>query len=496
MKKGAKTEDKLTMIEEDRYKRQILIWGEEGQARLNKARVAIIGLGAQGKYASLCCTALGIGNIILIDGKDAEKGELFLDKALAPGSKALSIAEHLREINKQISVEGYQTDLESRIDQVLLTGAHAIIDTTNSIRSKQMAINYGSEKGIPVLTTSSKWGYTKLMHARPQAKDAACLMTMFEGSEQDELMALVMCGIATEEIRKIIFNEQDAFLMHPVRYRLGSGYRYGFPANEDEIPKPSQELYKKLKILMMGGGGIGNWGAVTGSKMGIGTLDVVDYDKFDSTNIHRQILGADGIDELKAEHVAKKIGLMSRGKTSSAGINQLILPGFKTAKKYDVVLDFVDNPYTRAINTAYAIANQIPMISSGTLPSSARVITQVKGSTQCQDCIYDIYNEGRKDEMIRRASCAANPNPSVVMSNALAGAVAMLELYTIVEPEKFGRPFNGEQTYRATSPKRFGTNPLDSPCDCYSKPVPNLEISQDEVDAFVKANPHLIMDPR
>ena len=155
----------------------------------------------------------------------------------------------------------------------------------------------------------------------------------------------------------------------------------------------------------------------------------------------------------------------------------MILPGFKTEIKYDLVFDFVDNAYTRALNTAFAITNDSPMISAGALPFSARSISQVSGKTQCLNCIYDIYNDGKREEMIRRASCAANPNPSVVMSNAVGAAMALIDTLYVFEPEKFGLPFNGELTYRSTTPQRFGTNALNHACDCYTtKPIPELEL--------------------
>lgn len=224
----------------------------------------------------------------------------------------------------------------------------------------------------------------------------------------------------------------------------------------------------------------------------MGVLDIFDYDKFDSTNINRQVLAYDGIDKEKASHIADKIVKMSRGKTKSAGNNVLILPGFNPETNYDIVFDFVDNRYTRAINAAYAISNNKHLISAGALPYSARWDVHMKGKTTCMDCMFNIYEEGIKEEMIRRASCAANPDPSVVMSNAVAAVNAVLDVFSIVEPEKYGQPFNGEQTYRSTNPRRFGTSPLKAVCDCYSKPIPKLDISQKDVDEFIAANPHLL----
>ena len=501
------TEEKTTeMIEAERYLRQKMLWGDEGQNKLANARVAIVGLDWQGKYTALCLAALGVGNVVLIDGSDADgsnvrkgttaKSELFLDMVVKSGSRAKSYPELLKVINQQVNFEGYTTNLESRMDLMALEGATVIVDATNSIKSKSLAIAYGREKGIPVISTSSKWGYTKLMatdHNRDLgAQNTEMLMPMFEGYKQDSLMALMMCGVIAEEVKKVAMGNFDKFLEKPVRYKLGPGYRYGFLEKGEDVPLPDKALLARLKLGFLGVGALGNWGAIAASHMGFGRVDTFDYDKFESHNVNRQLLAYDGIDKLKSEHIAAKIVAMTLGRTRSTGYNELILPGFETKEKYDLVFDFVDNRYTRALNCAYAISTGTPLISSGALPDSARWDTHQEGKTQCMNHLMDIYKEGMKEEMIRRASCAANPNPSVVMSNAVGGVGAVIAALSVFEPEKFGEPFNGQLMYRADLSTRFGTSELVGACDCYSKPVPDLRISQKDIDKFVAKNPQLL----
>ncbi len=481
------------MLENERYKRQELLWGSDGQAKLGSARVAVVGMDHQGAYAALCMASLGIGNLVLIDGEGIKKGQRFLGETLQPGPRAAAYAAIIRKVNPQVKIETYQTDLESKIDQCTLTGANVIVDATNSQRSKSLAITYAREFKIPVLSTSSKYGYTKTMLCKPENDDPAYLMPMFEGKKQDELMALVMCGVVTEEVRKLVFNEVENFLKSPVRYRLGNGYRFGFLEENEEVPQFDKDLMKNMKIALFGGGALTNWGAIAASLLGFGVVDIYDYDTFEPHNINRQVLGYDGIGNAKATHIAKKIKAMTKGQTQSTGYNMLLTPGFKTEKQYDLVFDMVDNSYTRAVNTAYALTNDVPMISAGALPFAARSITQVNGKTTCFACIYDIFKKGMEEEMIKRASCVSNPNASVVMSNAIGATMAVIESLTVLSPEVFGEPVNGEMMYRATGARRFGFNPLKKVCDCYSKPVPKLEISEEDVKQFLKENPGALL---
>jgi hypothetical protein len=103
---------------EDRYARQILLFGEEGQRRLAESRVGIVGLGGMGSQVGQGLAYLGVRHLVLIDDDhvstsnlnrlvgavpdDAEHEASKVDVAarmigaVLPGADLLPLAQNLR----------------------------------------------------------------------------------------------------------------------------------------------------------------------------------------------------------------------------------------------------------------------------------------------------------------------------------------------------------------------------------------------------------------
>src|SRR3954471_5701024 len=103
----------------DRYSRQILFAGigEEGQEKLRKSRVAIVGCGATGSaFASLLARA-GIGFLRIIDRDYVEPSNLqrqvLFDESDAAESlpKAVAAARKIKAFNSDITIEDRVADL-------------------------------------------------------------------------------------------------------------------------------------------------------------------------------------------------------------------------------------------------------------------------------------------------------------------------------------------------------------------------------------------------
>src|SRR6478672_10527320 len=104
---------------EDRYSRQVLFpgIGVEGQLRLSKGRVAIIGCGATGACISGLLGRAGVGHLTIIDRDFVESSNLqrqsLFDEADAAESlpKAVAAARKIAAFNSEVEVRAEVADL-------------------------------------------------------------------------------------------------------------------------------------------------------------------------------------------------------------------------------------------------------------------------------------------------------------------------------------------------------------------------------------------------
>ncbi|ADB57795.1 HesA/MoeB/ThiF family protein [Archaeoglobus profundus] len=103
----------------DGYARQIPLIGEEGQEKLMKSRVLVVGAGGLGSVVITYLVSAGIGKIGIVDGDVVEEHNLqrqFIHAGNVGKNKALSAMEFVERLNPDVEVEAYPFNLnESNI---------------------------------------------------------------------------------------------------------------------------------------------------------------------------------------------------------------------------------------------------------------------------------------------------------------------------------------------------------------------------------------------
>ncbi|MEM1540273.1 MAG: ThiF family adenylyltransferase, partial [Candidatus Bathyarchaeia archaeon] len=114
------------------YSRQLVMkeLGREGQEKLARAKVAVVGLGGLGTVASLYLTLAGIGHLRLIDQDTVEPHNLHRQVLYTPENllypKAEVSAKRLMGISPFVKVEAVPENLNVNNAEKLLKGVDCV----------------------------------------------------------------------------------------------------------------------------------------------------------------------------------------------------------------------------------------------------------------------------------------------------------------------------------------------------------------------------------
>ena len=118
------------------------------------------------------------------------------------------------------------------------------------------------------------------------------------------------------------------------------------------------------RVLLVGIGGVGGSSLEILARSGILNITVIDYDKFEITNLNRQILSLyENIGENKVD-VARKRVLSINNKCNIKTYNFLVDESFldNLEADFDYIIDACDDMNAKVLLVKYAIKNNIKII--------------------------------------------------------------------------------------------------------------------------------------
>src|SRR5579871_3135199 len=129
-----------SLSRDERYQRQALFFGigREGQERIGRARVLIVGCGATGSVLANNLARAGVGFLRIADrdfveGNNLQRQVLYDEEDVRGGMpKAEAAARRLRAINGAIEVDARVTDVTADNIEELLTGIDLALDGTDN----------------------------------------------------------------------------------------------------------------------------------------------------------------------------------------------------------------------------------------------------------------------------------------------------------------------------------------------------------------------------
>ena len=206
----------LSERERERYKRQILLFGEEGQEKLKSAKIFIAGAGGLGCPISLYLAVAGIGTLTLVDRDVVEQTNLnrqilHYDRDIGK-KKTVSAGEKLREINPDIRVNVIDTTIDETNVLMLVGNADGIVDAMDNFPTRYLLNEAAINKKIPLFHGAIRGLYGQATTIIPGK--TGCLRCIFPNAPPKEVFPVV--GVTPGFIGMVQATEV-------LKYLLGSG---------------------------------------------------------------------------------------------------------------------------------------------------------------------------------------------------------------------------------------------------------------------------------
>ncbi|MGA8109334.1 MAG: ThiF family adenylyltransferase [Acidobacteriaceae bacterium] len=169
----------------ERYSRQVLFApiGAEGQARIEQAHVAVVGVGATGAAAASLLARAGVGRLTLIDRDFVEESNLqrqvLFEESDARDAlpKAEAARRRIAAFNSEVDVRAHVADLVPGNIHELLGGASLVLDATDNFETRYLLNDYSIEQGKPWIYAAAVGSYAVTMNILPG--ETACLACIF-----------------------------------------------------------------------------------------------------------------------------------------------------------------------------------------------------------------------------------------------------------------------------------------------------------------------------
>jgi adenylyltransferase/sulfurtransferase len=194
--------------------------------------------------------------------------------------------------------------------------------------------------------------------------------------------------------------------MEPAMLTPEQEKRYGRQILLPVIGPAGQERLGRSRVAVVGCGGLGSVLSQIMVRMGVGRVTVIDGDRPDVTNLHRQIFydEADVAAGLpKAQAAAEKLCRIN-SKAEVVGIAEQLdaTNADRLLAGHAVILDGTDNLRTRYLLNAWSIANHIPWVYGAVMFAQGMMLVIRPGKGPCLACLFP-------EPLAEKAAAAALP---------------------------------------------------------------------------------------
>jgi len=156
-----------------------------------------------------------------------------------------------------------------------------------------------------------------------------------------------------------------------------------------EFGQKGQERLATKHVIVIGGGGLGSHSANLFVRMGIGSIDIIDDDIVDITNLHRtSVFSEQDVGQSKALILQEKLHTVNT-KVRVKGVNQKVTLEniWPLVQHADVIIDGTDSIPLRLLINDISIQNNTPWVYAGVYETVGMVMGILPKKTPCFQCI-------------------------------------------------------------------------------------------------------------
>jgi len=226
----------LSERELERYKRQILLFGEEGQERLKAAHIFIAGAGGLGSPIAIYLAVAGIGTITIVDMDTVDPSNLnrqilHTDRDVGK-KKTVSAIEKLQQYNADITVNAIDTIIDAGNVSELVGRADGIVDAMDNYPVRYLLNRTALAKKIPFFH-GAICGYSG-QATTILPGETPCLECIFPKAPPKEVFPVV--GVTPGVIGTVQATEVIKYLAKSGRLLAGRLFMWdGLAATSEEI---------------------------------------------------------------------------------------------------------------------------------------------------------------------------------------------------------------------------------------------------------------------
>lgn len=235
-----------------RYERQLLMKqiGNEGQDKLTRSTVVVVGCGGLGSLVLTYLACAGIGRLAFIDFDVVSETNLnrqFLHSEKDIGMpKALSAKEWLQTINSEIELIAIQENLTKENIDRLIDTADVVVDCVDNIETRILLGRECLRRNIPLIEGGVQGFYGWIMSIRPESACLECIG--YENAKVETPVPII--GTTAGVVGSLQANECIKIILDIEGTLFGTMLQYdGITASLDRIEVQKNDSCKAHHLL-------------------------------------------------------------------------------------------------------------------------------------------------------------------------------------------------------------------------------------------------------